>query len=249
MMEDTMQELILLLQRMAVGATIEIYHPDSWAAYLGDTSMAKTFITQLRTEWFPVPAVDALSRRIGEQCRQHMTEWNSGWPNLWAHTLRVAGYAMYLAPSVNLPIEYAYLLAVLHDVGKFDEIRDGIPHEVIAGSYARTWLGDEFPREVVTGIAKAVEKEGRSSDPFVRLLYDSDKLEKIGASGIVRRVSQVVTLPNALDAIRRVENDLRRFPTMKLDAARAIAERKEAFTEAFIAEVQLLSEFTESISG
>jgi HD superfamily phosphodiesterase len=231
-------DLTLLLGRLAIGAATPVYSPNEWAARLHGVPSATAFLDQLRAEWLPIPLLSPFSQQIAEQCRGRMAAWHSGWPNLWAHTLRVAGYAVHLAPDAGISADQAFVLAVLHDVGKFDELRDGIAHEQIAADLAREWLFTEYPAEVVMSIADAVGKEGRSSDPFVRLLHDSDKLEKIGASGIVRRVSQVVTLPNALDAVHRVEADLRRFPSMKLDAAKPIAAQKREFTDAFIAELE-----------
>lgn len=238
MANEQSQDPILLLQRLAVGATAAIYSVDEWARRLDGVPYASKFVAQLRDEWLPISPVDEVAQAIGEKCRLHMAEWNSGWPNLWAHTLRVAGYALHLAPSLNIPNDQAYLIAVLHDVGKFDELRDGTAHEEIAAEFAREWLPDHYPEEVVDDIATTVAKEGAASEPLVRLLYDSDKLEKIGASGIVRRVSQVLTLPNILDSLRRIESDLRRFPTLKLERARAIAARKREFTETFIQAVE-----------
>lgn len=237
MLDGIHENLTLLLQRLAVGATAPIYSPGEWASRLSDLPFAAEFVDQLRAEWLPIPLMDRFPQEIAEKCRAHMAEWNSGWPNLWAHTLRVTGYALYLAPEVDVPADQAFMLAMLHDVGKFDEMRDSIPHEALAGAYAREWLTGHYPEEVVERIAEAVEKEGRASDPLVRLLYDADKLEKIGASGIVRRVSQVLTFPNAIEAIARVAFDLRRFPIMKLDAAKAIAAKKREFTAGFIEEV------------
>jgi hypothetical protein len=224
----------LLLARLTVGANQPYYSVDAWRARIGAVPNGAAFLDQLAAEWLPGDPPDPFSRKLADVCQAKMSNWNSGWPNLWAHTLRVAGYAMRLAPALNIEPGPAYALALLHDTGKFDEMRDGTPHEQIAGELAEDLLEGRYEDSIVVQISAAVSKRARSTNPFARLLFDADKLEKIGATGIIRRVSQVLDLPNALESLNRISQDLAGFPPMRLVPSQRIADAKAAFTEEFL---------------
>lgn len=225
----------MLLELMAVGAETPIDTADSWSEYLCAAPFGEAFIVQLRREWYPATPVDDFGEKLAEKCRDQISAWHSGWPNLWSHMQRVTGYALYLAPYADVEPVLAFALAMLHDIGKFDELREGTPHETIAARAARKYLEKRYPPATVSAISMAVGKDGNPNDPYVKLLHDADKLDKIGASGIVRRVSQTLTLPNALSALDRIAFDLSKFPAMRHAAAQEIADHKIEFTEAFIA--------------
>src|ERR1700694_1162353 len=117
-----------LLDRLAVGATRRLFSVSNWAAQLGKDPSAALFIEQLAREWYPATAPNPFCQRVAQRCRDHMAEWHSGWPNLWAHSLRVVGYAVHIAPEAGVRAEVAYALGVLHDVGKLDELRTNEAH-------------------------------------------------------------------------------------------------------------------------
>jgi uncharacterized protein len=220
-----------LLGALTVGSEAVINSPHEWSDYLVNVPGADGFLWQLEKEWFPAEPPSPLAELVMEKVYDQMSAWNSGYPNLWSHTLRVAGYALQIAPDAGVTAEQAFMVAFLHDVGKFDEMRTGVAHEEIAAEMTYRLLEKQLPRNIVSSIAMAVGKTGRGSEDMVRLLHDADKLDKIGASGIVRRVSQTVTLPNAFYALGRVATDLDRFPSMKHPTAQRIADRKRTYTE------------------
>jgi len=224
-----------LLRALAVGAGTSVLSAAEWGKRLRPIPEGDRFSAELRSEWLPAVPPSAACEQIAEKVREHLAEWHSGWPNLWAHLLRVAGYTLRLAPTVQIAPDHAYALALLHDIGKLDEMRDGTPHETRAESMTPALLDGAFPDAVVRQIAAAVGKNSKSGDPLVRLLHDADKLDKIGASGIVRRVSLVVTVENAREALYRIDDDLARFPSMKIEEAETMAGRKRYFTKTFLA--------------
>lgn len=157
-----------------------------------------------------------------------------GLADLWSHIERVTGYAMFLAPEAGVPPDQAFLLGVLHDVGKLDEMRTGELHEEIGAHFARQQLIPHYSRAVANTIAAAIGKQNLSYTPLARLLYDADKLDKIGATGIVRRVSQTIDPANAPAALKRVESDVLDFPTLEHSAANQMVALKQRFSTAFI---------------
>jgi HD superfamily phosphodiesterase len=144
----------------------------------------------LQREWLPVAPPDAACRSVMDAVRAHLAR-HAVWPQVWAHVLRVTGNAVQLAPEVGLPPAHAFLLGVLHDAGKLDEAESGIDHALIGGVLARQQLATVLglPLAAVEQIANAISKQAAADDSYLRLLREADKLDKIGATGIARRLS------------------------------------------------------------
>lgn len=227
-----------LLSRIAIGAAQSMFKLSDWQTQLSDVTFGQEFLNQLDQEWMPADPPDDFCTELLDTCRARISQWHSGWPNLWAHTLRVIGYALAGASDAGMAPNRAFALAALHDVGKLDEMRSGEPHESIAAHAARELLKGQFSRAEVNAIAAAVGKEGFASNPFVRLLYDADKLDKIGATGIVRRVSQSVEISGAMYLLSRVEADLDSFPDLNYKSTRQLVLLKRQFTSWFLAAAQ-----------
>jgi len=228
-----------LLSRMAVGASQAMFSLEAWQTQLDGVPGGAEFMAQLQREWLPADPPDAFCAQLGETCKAHIAAWHTGWPNLWAHILRVTGYALRIAPEVGVPPDQAYALAVLHDVGKLEEMRTGEPHTQYGAHFARQQLAGHYTRPIMNAIAGAIGKEGQTSDTLAHLLYDADKLDKIGAAGIVRRVSLTIRPERALSMVERVTADLQTFPPLKHRAAEQMALVKRTFTASFIASLQV----------
>ncbi len=230
--------MLPLFTTLAVGAAEPIYSAADWAARLADVPFGAEFSAQLSREWQPANPPDEFSAQMLEFSRAKLSEWHSGWPNLWAHTLRVAGNALALAPEAGVEPDQAFLMAVLHDIGKLDEMRTGEEHEMIAALIVRQQLKAHYSRIITNKIAAAVGKEESAPYALSGLLQDADKLDKIGATGIVRRVSQTVEPSSVPIALRHVAADLNTFPEMHYLGATALAKLKRAFTLQFLALAQ-----------
>jgi HD superfamily phosphodiesterase len=88
---------------------------------------------------------------------------------------------------------------------------------------------------VVTLLTNVIAKQASPLNPYARLIHDADKLDKIGATGIARRLSTSSGTEFAALALRRVEDDLLNFPDMRFPTSHRLAESKKAFTAAFLA--------------
>ena len=232
---DDQQAMMQLLERLLVGARKPVDSVDAWSARLLDdppSAVATEFVTALRAEWLPADPPDGLCQTIQEQVRHHLGLWHPGWPHLWAHTLRVTGAALVLAKETAVDPTVAYLTGVLHDVAKLDELRASEAHEVLGADFAARALRGHLPLADVEAIQAAILKEG--DGPLAVMLHDADKLDKIGATGVMRRIS-VETRPSWLvSALWRVQDDLERFPTMHFTTSRQLAAQKRAFLRRFL---------------
>src|SRR5438105_15362438 len=102
-------DLLRLLDRLSAGANQALFSVDGWAARMGDQSAARPFVDQMRQEWLPATAPDEFCQQMMDFARGYL-QGHPGWPHLWAHTLRVIGVALALAPEADVEPAHAFLL-------------------------------------------------------------------------------------------------------------------------------------------
>jgi HD superfamily phosphodiesterase len=216
-----------------------LFSPEAWQAYLGsETETARAFCAQLKREWQPVYIPSALCQTVMGQAQAHLAGISLPWRNLWAHMLRVTGNTLMLAESAEITAEEAFLLGILHDVGKLDELQHGAAHELVGALIAEQWLSryeSELSAQIIERLIAAIAKRGAQADPFVKVLHDADKLDKIGATGILRRLSSYLGKQNPAVALRIVMDDVARFPQLHYPASMKLAKLKRDFTAVFLA--------------
>lgn len=235
------QELQRLLGALGAGADQPLFALADWQARLNGVSASPTgsaFMAALSREWLPAVPPDTACESIMEASRAHVALWHDGWPHLWAHTLRVTGTALALASEAGIDPANAFVLGVLHDVGKLDEQRTGVQHELIGALMAHKLLGalpDHFPSPRIERLANVITKRGTDTDPLRNVLYDADKLDKIGATGILRRISTRQEPAHVALALQIVAMDLGDFPPMHFRVSQRLADQKRTFTQDVLA--------------
>ena len=136
------------------------------------------------------------------------------------------------AEDAGLDPALAYLTGICHDVAKLDELRTSLPHEDEGADFADELLRGHLPAAQIAAIQAAIRKDG--DDELARILNDADKLDKIGAVGVVRRVSTGTDRGWLPAALGRVADDAERFPPMHFARSRALAHDKRAFVAWFV---------------
>ncbi len=238
----TVDDYQALIEGLSAGADQPMYSAADWRPHLSGGTLSREFLDQLVIEWQPVSIPNEACRQIMEETIAHLAV-NPGWKHLWGHILRVTGNALVLAPEAGVDPVYAFLLGILHDIGKLDELRTGIAHELIGALQTRKILAPHTelcPPEVMERIAKAIAKQSFPSDPFVALLHDADKLDKIGATGIMRRLTTDFGARHVRQALRQVTTELENFPEMHFPTARRLEDSKQTFTEVFLRHVRAI---------
>ncbi|MDD6203000.1 MAG: HD domain-containing protein [Lachnospiraceae bacterium] len=99
------------------------------------------------------------------------------------HFLAVARIAMLLNLQENLQIEQeiVYAAAILHDIGRFKQYREQIPHELASAKLALPILKDcGFSDEEIAYILDAITAHRRNegADNLADLLYRADKMSR-----------------------------------------------------------------------
>jgi len=124
---------------------------------------------------------------------------------LWSHSLRVGRIAHFLATEEGIDPTAAFLAGLLHDIGKF---AGGVYHpdataeEEQAARTARELLGKTGHAPLVSGIEKAILSLYREDvDPgdLGRVIYDADRLDKMGCMGVAQFFAKSAVRRRGLD--------------------------------------------------
>ncbi len=123
-----------------------------------------------------------------EQARQYYEQADPA--HDFHHVLRVLRLAERIGPTEGADMEILSTAVLLHDIGRPEEIRDGICHAQAGAEKARQILAD-WPPERVEAVAHAIATHRFRNDAVpqtleARVLYDADKLDCIGAIGVAR---------------------------------------------------------------
>jgi len=100
------------------------------------------------------------------------------------HFLDVAriGYILSLEKGIKIKKDMIYAAAILHDIGRWKEYKDGIPHEEAGAELAKDILNEcNFNQEETLMILQAIRnhrKKDNNPGTLSELLYKSDKLSR-----------------------------------------------------------------------
>ena len=226
-------EVKQIITALAAGADQRLFSSADWDSRLSGVPGSRVFMRQLRQEWRPSTPPDDFCRKMVDVVREHLHKHNGG-PHIWAHTLRVTGNALMLASEADVEPQFAFLLGLFHDVGKLDEGLLGETHEEIGARIVTETLSATYSKSMVKLMAAVISKDASAINPFMRVLHDADKLDKIGATGIARRLSTQYGSQHVSTALRRVRSELETFRPMTFTFSKEMAEQKKDFTYTFL---------------
>jgi hypothetical protein len=215
-----------------------IITPDDWLGYLThqpgmrQTSITRWFLAALRYEWHapepPTPLCGALSRDI----RAYLESREGPWATVWGHIQRVMGNALWLAKRGDIDLEAVYLAALFHDAGKLDEWDAVRPHAELGAEMAGRALQGKLPPDMLKAIDEAIRihpDRPPSSWKVACALHDADKLDKVGAAGLARRLSAAENHADACLGAQRTLDEAQALPALTLPASETLLRPKLAF--------------------
>lgn len=99
------------------------------------------------------------------------------------HFMNVAriAYIFKLERNYIISKEEIYAAALLHDIGKWQQYLEKIPHEVASAEIAQTILDETgFSAEEKDRIVKAIlaHRKGEGGSELAEIIYDADKLSR-----------------------------------------------------------------------
>jgi len=173
------------------------------------------FLNQLKSENFRCEISDENMRRLMCESLMEMSKF-TGWTHIWNHTIRVTGNALFLAEKENANRDMCFLSAIFHDVYKMDK-SDEIGHEIKSAEFAYKILSEfnnefnnnfKFNNEFISSVVNAIisHTNGTPQTLEAKILWDADKLDKIGACGIMRRIISKEYTQKQL--MRRLKSDM-----------------------------------------
>ena len=133
--------------------------------------------------------------KIKDEVKQKLSGINSC--HEWEHTERVYNLAMRIGKKENADLEIVGFAAILHDIARKeqDESNGKVCHAEKGAVLAKEILEKHnFPEEKIKNITHCIEahRYRNSKNPETKeakILYDADKLDAIGATGLGRAFS------------------------------------------------------------
>lgn len=173
----------------------------------------------------------------------------------WDHVERVERMALRLAREVGAQEEIVRAAALLHDVCREEEQRTGRDHSQGAARLARERLPAwGFEPEAVEAIARCIEEHrfqrGRGASSLeAQVLSDADKLDALGAFGILRVFTYAGAHGRPLEASLQHfhEKLLRLEERLYTEPARRLARRRTERLRLFLAWLE--EEAAEGLKG
>lgn len=201
-------------------------------------------------------ALDALDPAVLKRIRQTLVDQETAYQrhsgggefsSLWTHSHRVGRMAYRLAESEGLNREAALLAGLLHDIGKFaDGIyhEDSVAEEEIAVRFTERILSgtpyEEWIQSISEGILSLYREDEEAND-IGRVVYDADRLDKIGYMGVAQFFAKNALRRHFLDNDMMVRTSIELTyaihapATLKTAAGRALAEERSRRTRVFYA--------------
>jgi len=170
-----------------------------------------------------------------ERCRKamaiaitEMSKHNKNFVNLLNHTLRVASVSLYLAQKEKQTAaskEICFLAAIFHDVFKEEK-----NHEIMGGDFARKILRTlKYKQDVIEKVAESIADHNNNGKILrtieAKILWDADKLDKVGATAFLRRMDEK-------NLKSRLENDKNVF--LYLDFSKEIYRKRTEHTNEYL---------------
>jgi uncharacterized protein len=114
----------------------------------------------------------------------------------WEHVTTVVKLALKLAEVEGADPEIVEAAAWLHDIAKVE----GEEHAKLGAEFARSFLGQtDFPSEKIKLVSEAIAehkglwRETPLSSPESKILWDADKLSKIGLTAVAHWIGMVIS--------------------------------------------------------
>ena len=178
-------------------------------------------------------------QEIEKFARKHSDDsFDHGWP----HVIRVLHLAEKIAKMENANIYIVRTSALLHDIGRMYEMRQNKNHAIISAEMAKDLLDslnvcENCVEEVVHAIKAHSFSLGIEPKTIeAKVLSDADKLDALGAVGIIRAI--MFNVKNNRGIEKMIQHFFDKLLTLKdlmnTESAKKLAEDRHKFMVEFI---------------
>jgi uncharacterized protein len=135
-------------------------------------------------------ALAALPERLVEKARRYFDGQDPA--HDWQHNLRVMALCERIGREEGADMQVLRLAALLHDIGRAEELRTKQCHAEISAREAEVLLRAEgYEAERIAVVQKTIlthrfRKQNPPTTLEEQILFDADKLDSIGAIGVAR---------------------------------------------------------------
>ncbi len=142
---------------------------------------------------------------VRDESRFQREQGTQEFSSLWSHSARVAAIAHTIASKEGVDATAAVLASLLHDAGKFSGGRyheDDLAEEEAAVDLAGVVLAGTRHEDLIPEIEDAILSLYRDEEQIGRLgavLYDADRIDKLGCAGIAQFFSRSALRGRFLD--------------------------------------------------
>ncbi|WP_435549264.1 NTP transferase domain-containing protein [Desulfobacterium sp. N47] len=200
----------------------------------------------------------AIAPDVLQEVRQTLIEQETNYQNksaeevfssLWSHGSRVSRIAHHIAKAEGLKEEPALLAGLLHDIGKFANgsyHENDIPEEENAARFAEKILSGTIYERWIPIINEAILStylEGEATNDIGRVLYDADRLDKLGNMGVAQFFAKKALRRQFLDDDLLIRTSIELTyayhapDTLKTSTGRSIAKLRSIRTRRFYTEL------------
>lgn len=134
--------------------------------------------------------VEALPSRLVERAKAYFAGQDPA--HDWYHNLRVMALCERIGREEGADMTVLRLAALLHDIGRAEERRTGECHAEISARECEPLLREEnYDDQLIAAVKKAIltHRFRKNNPPTTleeKILFDADKIDSIGAIGVVR---------------------------------------------------------------
>jgi uncharacterized protein len=211
------------------------------AARTGRVASARGVLEPLAPE-----VVQKIRRTLVNQETTYQRESGSGEvASLWTHSSRVARIAHHIAEAEGLDAEPALLAGLLHDIGKFSDgvyHEDEVAEEEVAVRFTERILSKTAHEKWIPIVNEAIlslYREDQEVGDIGRVLYDADRLDKLGHMGVAQFFAKNALRRHFLDNDMMVRASIELTyathapDTLKTATGRALAKERSSRTRRF----------------
>jgi uncharacterized protein len=164
------------------------------------------------------------------------------------HTKRVYVLAIKIGKQLDANLRILGMAALLHDVGRLNEIETGISHAIQSGEMSKHILEElGFDESEIEQVIQAIRTHRFSenlqpSSLEGKILSDADKLDAMGAIGVYRAIAQATTTGVGINGFLKHADEklLKLYDLMHTRLAKKEATKRHEVLSVFVQ--QLISE-------
>lgn len=186
----------------------------------------------------PRSDIESIIKKVDEYVRANLAE--DLHHDYW-HARRVEAYAIRIARKEGANENIVRLSALLHDIGKRAEMKEGRSHTIIGSEIARSVLSEFGTDEkMIEQVIECIESHSRISSRKTpksleaKVIYDADGLDMVGAVGLLRTALSAIVKGAGWDhIIAKIKWRCELLSDFKTAAGRKISAERSKLVRSF----------------